>query len=88
MANLFAKLVESRLQDVEGWLAISKDESYDASTREWGVQNASEEMSKIDDDFRTLKRNVSNFDVKGIVGSKVANEYDKMKERLNECLDK
>lgn len=87
MANLFAKLVESRLHDAECWLDMSMTERYDADTREWALKNASEEMSKIDEDFRRLK-NATHLEVKGLVGSAVSKEYYMMKERLNERLNK
>ena len=87
MANLFAKLVGARLHDAAVWLDMSMTESYDAGTREWALKNASEEMSKIDDDFRTLK-NATHLEVKGFVGSTVAKEYYIMKERLNKYLNK
>ena len=87
MTNMFAKLVSARLKDVRGWLYMASDEIHDEGTREWAIKNASEEMSKITDDFRVLK-NETDSDVIGMVGKKVATEYHQIKERLEEYLNK
>lgn len=87
MANMFAKLISTRLNEVNGWLDMASDESNDAGTQGWAVNVASEEMAKVTDDLAVLKT-ATNFEIADMVGVKVAGEYKKTVERLREFLNK
>lgn len=86
MKNLFAKLVDVRLHDVNVWLLMSKEDCHDNGTREWALKNACEEMAKIDDDLRTLK-SVDGTELKEMLGVRVATEYEQAKKSLNDRLN-
>ncbi len=87
MRNLFAKLVDVRLYEVNMWADMSMEGRYDDSTREWALKNACEEMSKIKDDVKTLG-NATSMDVIGMLGSRCAATYHETEKRLAECLNK
>ena len=87
MANMFAKLINTRLNEVNGWLDTASDECHDEGTREWAINVASEEMAKVTDDIVVLK-NATKAEVIDMLGMKVAGEYKKTVERLNEFLNK
>lgn len=86
MCNLFAKLVEARLHEVNVWVSMSMEECYDEGTREWALKNACEEMGKIKDDLKML-RNATDLGVIGMLGSRGATTYHETKKRLNERLN-
>lgn len=87
MANMFAKLISTRLNAVNVWLSTASEEFHDAGTREWAIEVASEEMAKVTDDLAVLK-NATNFEIADMLGVKVATEYHKTKDRLNDYLNK
>lgn len=87
MANMFAKLISTRLHETNVWMDIASEDGADAGTREWAINVASEEMAKVIDDLTVLK-SATKAEVVEMVGVKVASEYSKTKERLNEYLNK
>lgn len=87
MANMFSKLISTRLNEANGWLDTASGESHDDGTREWAINVASEEMAKVNDDIVVLK-NATKAEVIEMLGMKVAGEYKKTVERLNEYLNK
>lgn len=87
MANMFAKLISTRLNEVNGWLDMASDGSNDAGTQGWAVNVASEEMAKVTDDLAVLE-SATKAGLVGMMGVKVASEYRKTKDRLNEHLNK
>nr|DAK86669.1 MAG TPA: hypothetical protein [Caudoviricetes sp.] len=84
---MFAKLISTRLNEVNGWLDTASDNHHDAGTREWAINAASEEMAKVIDDLTVLK-SATRLEVFDLVGMKVAEEYKKTRERLREFLGK
>lgn len=87
MCNLFAKLVDARLHEVNLWVNMSMEGCHDDSTREWALKNACEEMGKIKNDVKML-RNATSLDVIGMLGSRCAATYHETEKRLAERLNK